>query len=322
MKSGHFNSEIIGYDNEGMPEFDRAQDAEFFALFFKLFFKNGVYPNPSTNFQVLATDAMKVLVEPGQALIEGYFAVEDVQRELVLQAAESTMDRIDRVVLRLNLLSRSIDLYVVKGTPSNTPVAPLVNRPAQGEGGDIYELALADIYIPKNTTAVSQSRITDQRLNDEVCGIVEQLVDKIETSAYHAQLNALIQEYRIDLEAFMETIKGILGEDEAGALLAMINERSVYDLNGLTVPSDAVWTQLTEGTVMDPDLEYPFFTDVAMIGITQNDKVDLQADTPTGKLKIADFNQSFDGGIKVYAKQSYTGTVLKFPEVTKRKVNS
>lgn len=223
MRSGHFNSEIIGYDNEGMPQFDRAQDAEFFALFFKLFFRNGVYPNPSTNFQVLASEGLKVIVNPGQGMIEGYFCEETEQRELALQASNSVLDRIDRVVLRLDLQKRLIDLYILEGTPASVPEAPNLTRPINGESGDIYELALADIFITKNSTKVSQARITDQRLNRELCGIVEQLVDGIDTTAYHTQLNALLKESKINLEAFMETVQGILGEDAAGNLLNLIS---------------------------------------------------------------------------------------------------
>lgn len=93
------------------------------------------------------------------------------------------------------------------------------------------------------------------------------------------------------------------------------------DLPAITIPADAVWTQLTTANEMDPDMEFPWYTDVQIAGLTENDKVEVMADTPTGKLKLADFNQTYDGEIKIYAKQSYTGTVLKFPEVTKRKVN-
>lgn len=50
MRSGFFNSEITGYDGEGMPIFDRAEDAEFYAEYFNSFIGNGVFPNPSTNF--------------------------------------------------------------------------------------------------------------------------------------------------------------------------------------------------------------------------------------------------------------------------------
>ena len=34
MRSGFFNSEIIGYDAENMPVFDRAEEASFFAKYF------------------------------------------------------------------------------------------------------------------------------------------------------------------------------------------------------------------------------------------------------------------------------------------------
>ena len=72
MRSGFFNSEIIGYDAENMPVFDRAEEASFFAKYFSQFISNGVFPNPSTNMQILETEGMKVKVEKGVCYINGY----------------------------------------------------------------------------------------------------------------------------------------------------------------------------------------------------------------------------------------------------------
>ena len=72
MRSGFFNSEIIGYDAENMPVFDRAEEASFFAKYFSQFISNGVFPNPSTNMQVLATEGMQVKVDIGVCYMNGY----------------------------------------------------------------------------------------------------------------------------------------------------------------------------------------------------------------------------------------------------------
>lgn len=39
MRSGFFDSDIIGVDDEGLPIFDRAEDAEFYARYFTTFKK-------------------------------------------------------------------------------------------------------------------------------------------------------------------------------------------------------------------------------------------------------------------------------------------
>ena len=46
MRSGFFESDIIGYDAENLPILDRAEDAEFHAEYFKSFIGNGIFPNP------------------------------------------------------------------------------------------------------------------------------------------------------------------------------------------------------------------------------------------------------------------------------------
>ena len=71
MRSGFFNSEITGYDAENMPIFDRAEEASFFAKYFSQFISNGVFPNPSTNMQVLADTGMQIKVSIGTCFING-----------------------------------------------------------------------------------------------------------------------------------------------------------------------------------------------------------------------------------------------------------
>ena len=61
---------------------------------------------------------------------------------------------------------------------------------------DIYELALADIYIGAGVTSITGSKITDKRLDTSVCGVVAAVVDQIDTEAFNAQLEAWFAEYQ------------------------------------------------------------------------------------------------------------------------------
>lgn len=314
MRSGFFNSDISGYNDSGMPIFDRAEDAEFFAHFFKSFFTNGVYPNPSSNLQVLIQEGMNVKVLPGLCLIEGYFGFEDMDRVMAIQASES-LDRIDRVVLRLNLASRVIDIYVVKGTAATNPVAPALTRPQPNQGGDIYELGIADVFIAKNTTSITQQRITDTRMNDELCGIVVQAVEGIDTTTLFEQLQSQINEN-------MDIIQGALDETLAGDIISKLTK----DLNKLIVPTTAVWTQLTAETAMpeelenDPDLTNSWITDVAF-NCSANDYLELQPNVPTGELGLANYCKSSNGQVRVYASDNLTGKELKFMICRKTRKN-
>ena len=129
MRSGFFNSNITGYDEVNNPIYDRAEEASFFAEFFAAFIGNGVYPNPSTGMQVVENSSLGVLVKPGKCFINGYFGlVEPGGEELVFEASDSNLSRIDRIVARWDLMNRDINLHVLKGVPASNPVATALTR--------------------------------------------------------------------------------------------------------------------------------------------------------------------------------------------------
>ena len=181
MRSGFFNSEIIGYDAENMPIFDRAEEASFFAKYFNQFISNGVFPNPSTNLQVLATEGMQVKVDIGTCFIEGYLGWAETAETFEIEESD-TQPRIDRIVARLDFTDRSIKLFAKKGTSLGNPVAPEVQRDY-----DIYEIALADVKVNANVVEITQENITDLRLNSELCGVVACLVEQLDTTTLFNQ---------------------------------------------------------------------------------------------------------------------------------------
>ena len=232
MRSGFFNSEIIGYDAENMPVFDRAEEASFFAKYFSQFISNGVFPNPSTNMQVLATTGMNVKVDIGVCYINGYMGW--VEPAEIFEIEESDLQaRIDRIVARLDFTDRSIKLYVKKGTPLGNPVAPELQRDY-----DIYEIGLADIRVNANVIEITQENITDLRLNTEDCGVVAVPLQHVDTTTIFNQymdwLKRIMQEgeeklinaeknFEKNFTTWFETIKNVLDGDTAGNLLNLIN---------------------------------------------------------------------------------------------------
>ena len=175
---------------------------------------------------------MTVDVQPGDALVNGHHFYEETVRTLTVQAANATLDRIDSVVLRLNLAvdALPIDLYVVQGTAAATPTAPDLTRNAS-----VYEIGLANLFITKNTTTITQQRITDTRLDSARCGIVASIIGDTDTSTYYSQLAAVITQAYADLAAgiaanqntwdtFFAMVQDTLGEDAAGNLLNLINK--------------------------------------------------------------------------------------------------
>jgi hypothetical protein len=180
IRSGFFNS-VNG---------DRKYDAKRFAEYFASFIGNGVFPNPSNNLQVLSNDDMTVTVKAGKAWINGYILInDDDDYILTLDPADGVLNRIDRIVARYDTVDREIRLEVKKGTFASSPVAPTLQRDA-----DAYELALADIYVGAGVISISQSAITDLRLNTELCGIVHGTVEQVDTTTLFNQYLTWLQE--------------------------------------------------------------------------------------------------------------------------------
>ncbi len=235
MRSGFFNSEIIGYDAENMPVFDRAEEASFFAKYFSQFISNGVFPNPSTNMQVLAVEDMKIKVDIGTCYINGYMGwVEPFE---TLEIEESDLQaRIDRVVARLDFADRSIKLFIKKGIARGNPVAPELQRDY-----DIYEIGLADVRVNANVIEITQENITDLRLNTQLCGIVANQLQHVDTTTLFNQyqdwlkrvtgqaeinISNMKTEFENNFNNWFQTVQTVLDGDVAGNLLNLINTKA------------------------------------------------------------------------------------------------
>ncbi len=230
MRSYPFTSQVT-YDDEGLPLYDRAVDSSFLRRVFAQYFSDGVFYKPASALQVVTDTGMQVKVNPGAVHIQGAIGIEDAQRTLVVQAAES-LDRIDTVVARLDLSldARDIDLYIVKGTAAPSPQPPALTRDAT-----VWELGLADLFVAKNSSTITQQRITDTRLNASRCGMVAQTIGTLDTTPYFNQIQAALasiqtqaatqlDQMEFAFDSWLETIKGKLGDDPSTALQAQVDD--------------------------------------------------------------------------------------------------
>jgi hypothetical protein len=163
-KSGFFNS----------TDGDRIYDAADFAAYFGSLVSNGVFYMTATNLQVSPSIGLAVNVAAGSAWINGYRYENTDDLNLPLTTANGSNPRIDRIVVRLSQISRSVQIAVVDGTPAATPVAPALTRTS-----DVYELCLADVFVPTAATSIVSNNIMDTRLNTSLCGLVNSLVSAV-----------------------------------------------------------------------------------------------------------------------------------------------
>lgn len=212
MISYPFTSRVT-YDAQSLPIYDRAVDSAFLRRFYKAYWDDGVFYKPSASFAVTATGTgMNVQVQPGMAQVQGAFCLEDTVQTLPIAAADASLNRIDSVVLRLDLSldKRDISLAVVSGVAAVSPVAPALTR-----NNTTWELGIANVLVSAGAGVITQRDVEDTRLDDTRCGAVAQTVGELDTSGFFAQLTAMIARLREEI-----------GEVETGTA-AML--RSVYD---------------------------------------------------------------------------------------------
>lgn len=224
QKSGFFDSTA-----DDMREYPAREFAEYFARFVG----NGVFLG-GTRLKVTASgqDA-NVNVELGYGWINGYmYSVYDEPLSLPIEPA-TTQDRIDRVILRLDTSTpvRAIRALVVQGLPGVSPSAPALVR-----SGNIYDLSLAQIRVIANTSIVKPENITDERLNNQVCGIVTALIDQADTTSifnqFQAWLNTKTAEYQQQWQDFMQSV-----QDEGFATTEYVDNRVLTGGYGVTTNS-------------------------------------------------------------------------------------
>jgi len=155
---------------------------------------------------------MTITIKAGSGFINGYYYRNTTDLKKTLAVADGVLHRIDRIVMRWSLIDRAIYIAVKQGAPSNAPTAPSLKRDAE-----VYELALADIYIGAGITAVSQSSITDRRADINLCGFVTGVIDQFDFSTLCAQFEAFFSDYRAQIRADYSTYTAEMEGFEAAA---------------------------------------------------------------------------------------------------------
>ena len=165
--------------------YDRTYNAQDFTSYLDKIVGSGVFPNPSTNLQVMANSGFNILVKAGAGWIEGHKMVNKTDYPLTLSASDVLNDRIDRVVFYVDYSTRSMGISVLEGTPAANPTAPSITR-----NQTRLEYSLATIRVVKQSTSVTQANITDTRPDSTVCGWVAGLIQQVDTSTLFNQWEA------------------------------------------------------------------------------------------------------------------------------------
>ncbi|MET3504934.1 hypothetical protein [Halalkalibacter oceani] len=224
-----------------MPEFslpfdsiasdEREYPAEQFVQYLKPLINTGILTDPDT-LKVEAREGMTVQVQTGYAWIEGYvYSLYDVPLPVTLAGADNSLDRIDRIVLRLDLSlsARSIEVRVLQGEPAANPVPPALTRE-----GNIYELSLAQVRVVGGRSFIDDSDIMDERGDKELCPLVSSNILPSITDALQIVIDRLDAHIGAGGDAH-----AIATPTEAGFMSAQQVEQ-LEDLTRIATPGTAV----------------------------------------------------------------------------------
>ena len=148
--SGFFN----GDQEYGQEEFNR---------YFDNIYESGVSVKDDNTMTLgVTSEAYTIKVDSGFAIVKGFYLYNDSEKSIAV-SPDSNYDRIDRVVIRLNISNSKVTIEIKNGIAGSKPQPPILQR-----DNSIYELSLAQIYVPRSGSIT----ITDERYRKELCGAI------------------------------------------------------------------------------------------------------------------------------------------------------
>lgn len=242
---------------------DRKYTADQITKYLKGLISNGILASVSDAFQVQPknTPDMSVSVKPGKAWIDGYWVVSDADINIDISTVESLLNRIDRIVLRLDHTNRKMEVAIIKGTAASSPVAPVLTRTAE-----VYELCLAEIKIVSGQTSITASSITDTRPNNNLCGWVTSLITNFPTTTLFNQYQAALEEFTTekqedfdnwfaDLQTSLSTV--VMLRKYTNVIVNKTANRTIIPINIAQYdPAIDILELYINGFIMNEDIDY------------------------------------------------------------------
>ena len=176
---------------------------------------SGVYAK-NTNYAVSVTGPRQITVAPGLAWInyDDFKGVSACSREavnLIVPDADSTLPRIDRVVLQFDTAANLTAVKLKPGTPAAAPEPPAILQ-----NHNQYELGLCTVSVPAGSSVVTAADITDTRADEDVCGVMRDSVTGIPTAQLQAQALAIMTQLSTELHTNLDALDAAIAAVESG----------------------------------------------------------------------------------------------------------
>lgn len=177
---------------------------------------SGVY-SKDTNYAVSVTGARQITVAPGLAWVnyDDFKGVSACSREavaLTIPDADSTLPRIDRVVLQFDTAANLTAVKLKPGTPAAAPEPPAILQ-----NHNQYELGLCTVSVPAGSSVVTAADITDTRADEDVCGVMRDGVAGIPTAQLQAQALAIMTQLSTELHTKLDALDAAIAAVESGS---------------------------------------------------------------------------------------------------------
>ena len=177
---------------------------------------SGVYAKDS-NYAVSVTGPRQITVAPGLAWInyDDFKGVSACSREavaLTVPDADSTLSRIDRVVLQFDTAANLTAVKLKTGTPAAAPEPPAILQ-----NHNQYELGLCTVSVPAGSSVVTAADITDTRADEDVCGVMRDGVKGIPTAQLQAQALAMLTQLSTELHTKLDALDAAIAAVESGS---------------------------------------------------------------------------------------------------------
>ena len=191
---------------------DRMYSDDDFAQYYSFLYNTGVFMPVGEALAVKSspTQGMRVIISTGAAGIKGRFYFNSEDLALDVPVASTTQDRVDSVVLRLDMAARMVTL------------AYKTNSTSVVRTDSVYELQLARVGVKRNASGITSADIEDMRANQQFCGYV--------TPHYEVPVSGMEAQYQAMLQSVFELFESN-AEDNKNELIQMLNDQeALYQL--------------------------------------------------------------------------------------------
>lgn len=266
--SGFYNNKVTAGVN------DRVYTAEDMRMPYAAIFSDGVKPDANgtlgSDLQVKAISGMTIQVSVGMGMFGGGYFKNSAVYNIILDSA-GAVQRYDCVIVRADKsVARDTTIYV-KSLDHVPTVSDLTRT------DDIKEYVLAYVTVPPLATSITQSAITDCRLNQNLCGVITGVYQQLDGAAVAAQWEA----------AFMEWFDSVKNAFVSGATLVRAYSATYTTIteNEATIPINIaqynkntdVLTVMIEGRIFLENVDYT---------ITDNTKISLVLPLPVAGTQV------------------------------------